>query len=46
MSNSYDKQSITSSPLTIHKPLPLNGAIVKSNNNHCEIISLIFAGKY
>jgi hypothetical protein len=24
----------------------LNGAIVKSNNNHCEIISLIFAGKY
>ena len=46
MSNSYEKQSMTSPPLTIHKQLPLNGAKAKSNNSQCAITSLIFADKH
>ena len=37
MSNSYEKQSMTSPPLTIRKQLPLNGAKAKSNNSQCAI---------
>jgi hypothetical protein len=46
MSNSYAKRSITSSPLTMHKRLPLNGVRMKSSNSLFAIISLIFVGRY
>src|SRR5208337_4541241 len=46
MSHSYAKQLTTSSPLTMHKRLPLSGAREKSNNRACKIISLTFASNY